>query len=555
MRVNLISNKTTNTGLSQDVHLLRGVWTLLDESIDFSAVHHNQPQCPEADVNIFFEVLNPCLFVYAGINIWIPNQEWAYKSWIPYFGQLNQIWCKTRYAFNIFKEFNPNTRYIGWSSVSKGIGKKDYNKAIVLTGKNIFRHPQIIVDTYNHVDEASLEKLPELHVVYDGERMNVNIPIKLAEKIHTYPVPLNDDEYTALLKECGLAICISAAEGFGHAVNEAASTGSILMLGDIAPLQELGYGALWVPKKNENPWDRMDTMASFAGPKCLVELDNYLQLSEDQREKISADNADTYLTNHNAWVDRMKTVLGDLFVPTYSLEETATPEDQLPCVTIVTPTRDRVKFMEVCAGCVDTQTYPAEKLEWIVLDDGKDTCEDIIKHIPFAKHVLCTPGISVAEKRNMGAHLASHPIIVSFDDDDIYPPNSILFRVSMLLRGKGAVYCSVLPSYDIKNFISFMNIPPLHLPAAERVSEATLAFTKEFWQEKGFDNACRMAEGDTFIRGREDKCREISPQEVIVSLVHPRTTSARRAPADMKPNGCHFGFTDDLFQMLTKIAV
>jgi hypothetical protein len=94
----------------------------------------------------------------------------------------------------------------------------------------------------------------------------------------------------------------------------------------------------------------------------------------------------------------------------------------------------------------------------------------------------------------------------------------------------------------------------MHLSQSERVSEATLAYTKEFFEEKGFDEEVRIAEGNTFIHGREQKCRELSPQEIIVSLVHPRTTSSRRAPAGMEPNGCHFGFTDDLFTMLSKIG-
>jgi hypothetical protein len=81
-----------------------------------------------------------------------------------------------------------------------------------------------------------------------------------------------------------------------------------------------------------------------------------------------------------------------------------------------------------------------------------------------------------------------------------------------------------------------------------------MAYTKTFWEENGFDEDVKIAEGNTFIRGRENKCREISPQEVIVSLVHPKTTSSRRAPAGMEPNGCHFGFTDDLFKMLTQIG-
>jgi hypothetical protein len=220
MRVNLISNNRNQTGLSHDVDLLQGMWNIVDQSATFNRVHHSHPECPEAEVNVFFEVLNPSLFTYAKTNIWIPNPEWTYKTWEPYFSQLDQIWCKTEHAVRIFAPHNPRTIYIGWSSIAKGVpAKKNYHKAIVLTGKNIFRHPQIIVDMYRLVDDIT--KLPELHIVYDGTRMNVNVPTELAERIKTYPSTLKQKEYDALLEECGLAVCLSSAEGFGHAVNEA----------------------------------------------------------------------------------------------------------------------------------------------------------------------------------------------------------------------------------------------------------------------------------------------------------------------------------------------
>jgi hypothetical protein len=124
MRVNLISNNRNQTGLSLDVDLLQGIIAHISPETTFNRVHHSHPECPEADVNIFFEILNPSLFTYAGKNIWIPNPEWTYKSWEPYFGQLDHIWCKTDHAVEIFKPFNPNTTFIGWSSIAKGIAPK-----------------------------------------------------------------------------------------------------------------------------------------------------------------------------------------------------------------------------------------------------------------------------------------------------------------------------------------------------------------------------------------------------------------------------------------------
>jgi hypothetical protein len=99
-----------------------------------------------------------------------------------------------------------------------------------------------------------------------------------------------------------------------------------------------------------------------------------------------------------------------------------------------------------------------------------------------------------------------------------------------------------------------MNVPPLVLGPAERVSEATLAFRREFWEARGFP-AVGMAEGEGFLAGREAATREIPPVGVIVSFIHKGNTSSRRVPEDQEPNGCHYGFKDEFFTYLHTIGM
>lgn len=557
MRINIVSTHRNQTGLSQDADLLQGIWFSADDTVKFRRILNAQPECPEAEMNVFLEVLNPSLFTYAARNVLIPNPEWTYKTWIPYLASLDEIWCKTQEAVEIFKDLHPNVKYIGWTSIAKGIPeKKNFHKALVLTGKNIYRHPQLIVDAYA-LAVAKDTKLPELHIVYDGTRLRVDVPEVLSSKIVLYSSTLKQGEYDLLVQECGLAICCSGAEGFGHAVNEAASTGSILLLNDILPFKEFGYETIWVNTEQTVPHPECLGVICKTTPDAVVDaLEQYAAMSFKERKQRGNTNADKYLVRQTEWTKRMQEFL-KLYATAdeFSVDKTAIPEDELPGVTIVTPTRDRMKFMEICAGAVDSQCYPKDKLEWIVIDDGKDTCEEFIKHIPYARYILEMAGKTIAWKRNLGARLAKFPVIIHMDDDDIYPPNSILFRVSMMMRAKKeCAFCTVLPSYDIANYISFVNIPPIRLPQSMRVSEATMCYTKKFWEEKGFPEDIKIAEGDLFIKGRETQCIELSPQEIIVSLVHPRTTSSRRVPPGTEPNGCHYGFTEDLFTMLSTLG-
>jgi glycosyltransferase involved in cell wall biosynthesis len=202
------------------------------------------------------------------------------------------------------------------------------------------------------------------------------------------------------------------------------------------------------------------------------------------------------------------------------------------------------------------QSYPEDKLEWVIVDDGDDPIDDTLIGVPNVVYVRCDTKMSISDKRNLGVSKAMYDIVAFMDDDDVYPNNSILQRVAMMLKepAKDCAFCTTIPCYDIVKYSSFMNIPPMILPMSERVSEASLIFTKKFWNDKKFESAVNIAEADAFIRGREDMCREISPQEVIVSLVHPLNTSSRRIPVSDEPNGCHYGFNEKLFELVSQIG-
>jgi hypothetical protein len=141
------------------------------------------------------------------------------------------------------------------------------------------------------------------------------------------------------------------------------------------------------------------------------------------------------------------------------------------------------------------------------------------------------------------------------DDDDVYPNNSFLSRVAHMMAEprKECLFSTTIPCYEIHEKKSFMNVPPMTLPMSERVSEATLCFTRKFWEGGKFPDE-QIGEGGAFIRGREQMCREMSPQDVIVSLVHKLNTSSRKPPAMSEPNGCHYGFSDDLFTLVSEIG-
>jgi hypothetical protein len=146
-------------------------------------------------------------------------------------------------------------------------------------------------------------------------------------------------------------------------------------------------------------------------------------------------------------------------------------------------------------------------------------------------------------------------VFAFMDDDDHYPKASVIMRVLWLLNSKKrAVYCSTLPMYDIPKYISAINVPPLNLAPCKRVSEASMCFKRSFWEERKFPNDSSVAEGEAFLQGRENDTMEIPPEGVIVSFLHGKNSTSRRVPEQKEANGCHYGFSDAYFTMISQIA-
>ena len=567
MRVNFIGSFGKNTGVSQDVSILHGlVAHVLDKDAKIRHVPHRFPSCPQAEVNFFIEVINPALFAYAGRNIWIPNQEWTYQTWEPYSKMVDEVWVKTREAEELFLKWTPNVKYIGWTSVDKKypeLGSKDPNKGIVPVGKNVWRNPKPIFQAYSRILAQHPEifpKLPHLTVVHVPEHVPVGeIPSEIASKITVRGEVIPEDEYAALLHTCGLVVCTSAAEGFGHAVNEALSAGCVPILSPIQPFREMVKNALWV-----------STSKIIPHPQCLgvledIDVDSladafidYTKMTNDDRRSVTMDSRESYEDRHEIFVKDMLKRLDTLFtgLPLYSLEDKLPKEADLPPVSIITLTRDRRSFIPLAKYCFLAQTYPEHLIEWVIVDDGKDPIKNLVTDLSNVTYVLVDEPMSIGAKRNLAISKAKHDILVMMDDDDVYPNNSVLARVAHMLAEpkKDCLFSTMLPCYEIHETKSFMNVPPITLDMSKRVSEATLCFTRAFWQERGFPDQ-QIAEGDAFIHGREGMCREFSPQDVIVSLSHRKTTSSRKPPAGMEVNGSHYGFSDELFTLISEIAV
>lgn len=227
-----------------------------------------------------------------------------------------------------------------------------------------------------------------------------------------------------------------------------------------------------------------------------------------------------------------------------------------PMITVITPTFQRKKLMEIAFHNLLSTDYPQRNIEWVVVEDNDKSPHVMTK--PLAEFQSKAPNLkikyipldgkrSIGEKRNIGIGAASNDIILFMDDDDHYPPTSFRRRVAWLTKGVinqspvRIACCTTIALYDLKKGTSAVNIPPLNLPLSQRISEATLTFYRSVWEERPFPEVS-IAEGESWINGREKEVLELPPQQMIVAFTHGQNQSGRRLPPQDQPPSCFWGF-------------
>jgi glycosyltransferase involved in cell wall biosynthesis len=104
-------------------------------------------------------------------------------------------------------------------------------------------------------------------------------------------------------------------------------------------------------------------------------------------------------------------------------EESIT-EAELPFVSVIIPVRNDAQRLAVCLDSLARQSYPAERLEVIVIDNGSSDDSADVARAAGAK-VLVHPGLRVGALRNRGAEIAQGEILALVDSDHELPPDWI----------------------------------------------------------------------------------------------------------------------------------
>ena len=186
--------------------------------------------------------------------------------------------------------------------------------------------------------------------------------------------------------------------------------------------------------------------------------------------------------------------------------------NNLPNISILTPTYNRRKFLPLFLHNLKNQTYPHDKLEVCIDDDGtepfiKDNeIETIKKHIYpiILKYVKRKDKRTIGEKRNnLVKKIATNKILCFIDDDDIYNCMYIQYSYQMLKEHKVNLVGSnsMLFTYPEKDYI----MTRIDCSEIYQIHEGTMLFTRKYFNQMGGFNKSSRGEGAKFIIGQNYK--------------------------------------------------
>ena len=284
----------------------------------------------------------------------------------------------------------------------------------------------------------------------------------------------------------------------------------------------------------------------------ILEMENYPdEIDRFYLEKIHPD-FNVYMTdpmiaiqkegysdieNQEVSYDFMQQTLKGLRSPEYEVDKDGNyvlkliniPDDDLPKVSIITPTYKRRKLFSMALRNFENFNYPKNKLEWIIVDDSpenEDIDETVRDMLPYRdkriKYIHMDMGdepMTIAMKRNIAVSNSSSEYIVHMDDDDYYPPESILARIKILLKYKNegieCVGSTLIGTYNILyNQSSMSSDGPISL------SEASMAYTRKFWEKRSFDELCLRGEHKSITEGRLDKIIDLPYSFILIAINH-----------------------------------
>jgi len=232
-------------------------------------------------------------------------------------------------------------------------------------------------------------------------------------------------------------------------------------------------------------------------------------------------------------------------------------DDELPSVSILMPCYMRREFLPLIKSNIQTQTYPKEKLELVILQDGP---EDLFESPEAFNKFKSEIGIklnykyeknirrSIGEKRNKLVKMSKYKICAMLDSDDIYLSDYIKYSVNALKEYNAGITSSACmiftyPHLDFK-------MTAIKCGYKYQCHEACATFTKKYFNSVGGFQKTSSGEGVKLFQGTESKILNLDINRLMICVAHDDNTVDKQQ--FVKNNVDFAEFTDDSLKNLLK---
>lgn len=200
-----------------------------------------------------------------------------------------------------------------------------------------------------------------------------------------------------------------------------------------------------------------------------------------------------------------------------------------PFVSVVTPTYNRRKFIPMLIRLYNEQTYPKDRMEWIILDDGQEKVDDLFasasKTIPNIRYIYHPTKLTIGAKRNILNKEAKGEIIVSMDDDDCYMPERVAYTVTMFakhpkieLAGSSEIFMYYTDIGEIYKFGPY---------AANHATNGTMAIRSSYAKSHVYNENLLNAEEKSFLDDYKNPMIQLDSRKVMLVISHKDNTFSK----------------------------
>ena len=199
-------------------------------------------------INIFLEELpiDAAWFASATVNWFMLNQDIAHNR--QHYSRLDKILCKTRFAHNLLSKLEQG-RYVErafytgfsspdrWTNEAASFDSVRFGRILFVPGKALWKKNALVV-------WQTWKRNPHFPLIIcimrlSPTRSGVQFPFCDLPNLRIISEWVEDAELTELQKTCGVHLCPSRSEGFGHQLNESRGVGAVTITVAKPPMNEL----------------------------------------------------------------------------------------------------------------------------------------------------------------------------------------------------------------------------------------------------------------------------------------------------------------------------